>query len=256
MNNNNQINTPKKDQDSKKILTLVVLIAVFMLSTTGATYAYFAFTTPTATISGEAATASLVFTSGTGTDAGTAANVGPTNTTYTSQPMVPQISYTGTTNVLQKALTGATGKDKCVDANGNVICKAYTFGVANTSSAAVNVKGSITFNWSNPSTFANLRWKLMDSATAVTLSTKTAGTAFSTTAPIKAVKGSKVYFDTQNVFLSKTNGKKQYWLIVWIEETGGDQNNTDKGTWTATIAFDAFNTDGTSIGGLTSTITS
>ena len=55
---------------------------------------------------------------------------------------------------------------------------------------------------------------------------------------------------------SGTSQYKQYWLIVWIEESGSNQNSTDKGTWYATIEFEAFNESGTAIGGVTSTITS
>ena len=81
-----------------------------------------------------------------------------------------------------------------------------------------------------------------------------------------------LYFDTTNVALAANGGTKQYWLIVWIEETGQDQSQPigtnppveendqtsigDWGTWTATIAFDAVNESGTAIGGITSTITS
>lgn len=251
-------NIQKKEQDSKKILTLVILIAVFMVSTTGATYAYFAISaTISNQMSGTAATASLVITntpSGS-TNVSTIPYVAPTTTANQALKMVPQISYTGSTNVLQKAFNGASGKDKCVDANGNAICKAYTFVVKNLSTAAVDVRGYVQFSFSSGSTFTNLRWKLMDSATAVTLSTKTASSTFSATAPIIA-STSKVYFDTSNVALAEGNGNKQYWLIVWIEETGADQNATDKGTWYATVGFEAFNESGTSIGGITSTITS
>lgn len=274
MNNSNQINynqinntnqninsnNVKKDNDSKKILSLIVMIAVLMVTTTGATYAYFAISaSATNNITGTAATGAIIMTNGTATTAGVPALIAPTSTTYNTLPMVPQISYTGTTNVLQKAFNGASGKDKCVDANGNVICRAYTFAVRNNSTSSVDVRGSITFT---ASTFHNLRWKLMDSATAVTVSSATAGTSFSATAPIKAVHNSKVYFDTTNVALTPNGGTKQYWLIVWIEEINRDQGangaeaDRDTGTWYATIEFSAFNEAGSAIGGITSTITS
>lgn len=250
---NNKVN--REDNDSKKILTLIALIATLMITTTSATYAYFAITSPSNnSMTGTAATAGLIITNSTSSSTGAAPSlIAPTNSTYTSLPMVPQYSYRSSTNVLQKAFNGASGKDKCVDANGNVICRAYTFVVRNTSTAKVNVRGSVTFSFTN--TFTNLRWKLMDSATAVTVSSATAGTGFSTTAPIKATT-SKVYFDTSNVLLSANGGNKQYWFIVWIEETGADQNTTDKGTWYANISFDVFDTNGSTIGGITSTITS
>lgn len=257
------INTIKKDNDSKKIFTMLILILTLMVCTTGATYAYFAIgATATNNMTGTAATASLIITnSSTGTAAAAPSLIAPSNVTYTSLPIVPQISYTGSTNVLQKALTGASGKDKCVDANGNVICRAYTFYVRNLSSAAADIRGSIKFSYAT-NAFHNLRWKLMDSATTVTVSSGTVSSAFSTTAPINASNGTKIYFDTSNVALAKEGGTKQYWIIVWIEETGADQGSSagtslqDVGTWYATIQFEAFNEAGSAIGGITSTITS
>lgn len=252
------------DQDSKKIFTMLILVVTLVICTTSATYAYFAIgASAVNNITGTAASASLILTNSTSVNATTNEPpqlIAPATATYNTLPMVPQISYTGTTNVLQSALNGATGKDKCVDDNGNVICRAYTFVVKNLSSAAVDVRGSITFSYGAGSTFNNLRWKLMSSATAVTVSSSTASTTFSTTDPIKA-STSKVYFDTSNVDLTSNGGYKQYWLIVWIEEIGEDQGagasiaKRDVGTWYATIQFEAFNETNTAIGGITSTIT-
>lgn len=257
--NNNVI---KKDNDSKKIFGVIIMVLTLMICTTSATYAWFAISaSANNSISGAAAAVNQT-TYGYGLDfADSSGNsaaptyIAPATTTYQSKPMVPQISYTSSTNVLQKAFTGASGKDKCVDANGNVICKAYTFTIKNTTDAAVDVRGYIQFTFDSDSTFTNLRWKLMTSATAVTVSTATGSSNFSTTAPVIA-STSKIYFDTTNVALAANGGTKQYWLIVWIEETNANQNTTDVGTWYGTIGFDAFNESGTSIGGITSTITS
>ena len=239
-----------KNEVMKKNIMLIVLIAVLMVTATGATFAYFAFgATSTNAITGTAATASIEFrTSSTaGENSGIPSLIAPTNSTYTSLAMVPQKAYAGTngaTNVLQKALTGASGKDKCVDANGNVICRAYTFTITNMSTATAIVKGQIKFAWSSGGTFANLKWKLMTNATTVVAASGNAGAAATTSFQV---------FDS-NVSLTPAgtaNEKKQYWLIVWIEETGGTQNSVDKGSWYGTIEF--LSSDGT---GITSTITS
>ena len=134
----------KKDSDSKKILTLIVLIGVLMITTTSATYAYFAFSaTATNNMTGTAATASLVFqlNNNTNTTSGIPSLTAPTNSTYTSKPMIPQYAYNNSSSVLSSALTGASGKDKCVDGNGNVICRVYTFTIRNNSTATVKVNG-------------------------------------------------------------------------------------------------------------------
>ena len=242
-----------QSSDSKKIITLIVLILTVMVCTTSATYAYFAITSPTNnSMTGTAATAGLIITNtASGTANAAPQLIAPTKSTYTSKPLVPQKSYANSKNVLQLAFNGATGKDKCVDANDNAICRAYTFFVRNTSSAAVNVRGSVTFQ--NIANFTNLYWKLMDSATAVTVSSaaSTAQNAFSTTAPIHA-STSQVFFNTSNLYLAP-GASQQYWLIAWIEETGASQ--TDKGTFNISLKFDAYQ-GSSSIGGITSTITS
>ncbi len=257
------------EKDSKKIFTMLILVVTLAFCTTSATYAYFAIgATNNNTLTGTAATGSLIMTnSTTSSSAHSPDYVAPTKAANRSLPMVPQISHNGTTNVLQKAFDGATGKDKCVDDNGNVICKAYTFVVKNLGTSVVAVRGSIQFSYGSGN-FNHLRWKLMDSATEVTVSSSTVSTTFSDTAPIVAGT-SKIYFDKNKVSLSANGGAKQYWLIVWIEESGADQSHIepptgstspsesteDYGTWTATIAFEAVNNAGTAISGITSTIT-
>lgn len=245
-----------KNNDSRKIVTMIAIIFALVLCITGATYAYFAITAPSNnSITGTAATASLILTDTTGgtTDAAPAL-IAPTNATYISSPLVPQYSYRSATNILQKALVGA-GTDKCVDGNGNAVCRAYTFVVKNQSTAAINVKGKLKFQYSGTdSKFDNLRWKLMDSATNVTVSSDVASDVFSTTAPIKA-SNDYIYFDTTTVSLNANGGYKQYWLIFWIEESGTDQNATDKGNFNVDITFDVYDVAGNVVSGLTSTIT-
>lgn len=231
MNNKSE----QKNNDSKKIFTLIVLIATIMVSTTSATYAYFAFSASSNnSLNGTAATASLEFSA-------TPELIAPATATYNTKPMVPQHALSGTTNLLQKALTGVSGKDKCVDANNNAVCRAYSFTIKNSSSATAVLRGRIKFTWAASSSFANLKWKLMTSATSVSASSGNSGTAATT---------SFQNFET-NISLAP-NATKQYWILVWIEETGTTQNSTDYGTWFGTIEF-INNTDGS---GITSTITS
>lgn len=231
-----------KNNDSKKILTLIILIATIMISTTGATYAYFAFSASSNnTITGTAATASISFSA-------TPSLIAPpsTATDYTTKPMVPQKALNGSTNVLQKALTGVkpTGESAvipCVDANKNVVCRAYTFTIKNDSTATAVLRGRIKFNWASGSSFTNLKWKLMTNATTVAASSGNAGLSATT-----------AFQDFETNISLAPDGTKQFWVIVWIEETGAVQNSTDYGTWYGTIEF-INNTDGS---GLTSTITS
>ncbi len=247
-NNSNNIES-NKNSDSKKILTLVILIATLMITTTGATYAYFAISaTATNNITGTAATANLAFqlSNSATTTSGTPSLTAPSST-YASKPMVPQYAYNNSTNVLAKALTG-TSNNKCVDANGNVICRVYTFTIRNNSTATAVVNGKIKFT--NPTT--NLKWALMSNATTVPTITS------ATDSDIKAASTSETTF-VSNLSLTPSGGVtstspasgsyKQYWIIFWINETGSSQ--TDSGTWSATISFTSSNGSG-----ITSTITS
>ena len=233
-----------KNKDTKKITTLIILIVTLMVCETGATYAYFAFSVSSNnTLTGTAATASLEFTAPPSLTL-------PSNSNYTSKPMVPQKSLVGTTNVLQKAVTGVkpTGESAvipCVDGNGNVICRVYTFTIKNTSTATAVLKGQIKFDWGANNTAANwyenLKWKLMTNAGTVNVSSS--DTAKSAT---------KAWQNFATSLSLAPNASKQYWVVVWIEEIGSSQNNTDKGTWTASIQF-INNVDNS---GITSTITS
>lgn len=223
-----------KDKDTKKIATVFILIVALILCETGATYAYFQVTaTSNNTLTGTAATANLVFTT-------TPTLIAPTNSSYVNGKMVPQKSLNGSTNVLQLAFNGASGKDKCVDGNNNVICRAYSFVIKNSSTATVVVKGQVQFTWGDSDTYTNLKWKLMTNSTTVAVASGNEG--------ITVSKNTWQNFAT-NVSLAP-NGTQQYWIIVWIEETGGIQNTTDKGTWYASIKF-----EDNAGQGITSTIT-
>ena len=230
-----------QNKDSKKILTLIVIIATLMICETGATYAYFAFSAVSNnSLTGTAATASLSLTT---------PGLTLPSSTYATKPMVPQKSLNGSTNVLQKAIEGGipSGSTKvpCVDANSNVICRVYSFTIQNTSTAGAVLKGQIKFDWGANNTAANwyenLKWKLMTSSSSVTISSSS---------PANSATKAWQNFATNSSLAP--NASQQYWIVVWIEEIGSAQNNTDKGTWTASIQF-INNIDGS---GITSTITS
>lgn len=207
----------KSNTDTKKILATFVMIITLMFCTTSATYAYLAFTASNNVATGTVATSGLTLTVAQqtlgGTKSGTAGTV-----------MVPQLS---------SSLGTAMGTDyKCVDANGNIVCKVYKIDVSTNSTATIPTKGTITFT--NPTT--NLKWQLASGAT--TLGSVGAATAATTSA---------AQFATPT--FTSTTKSFTYYIVIWINETNSEQ--TDSGTWTATIAFNTAN--GT---GITSTITS
>lgn len=238
MNNMTHVQTNDQDSDSKKIFTMLVLIFTLMICTTGATYAYFAISATNNTMTGTAASASLTLTV-------TQATLKSSNTNV----MVPQ---------LESSLgTAMNSTNKCVDGNGNIVCKAYTITITNASTAAVTVKGTIQF--SGNGSMPNLKWRKATAATtlgttdvSVAVGTNTttaydipAGTACSVNSTTKKDVG------CTSIPLKKTGvsgNSATYYIVVWINETGSQQ--TDTGTWRGTIRFEG--TDGT---GITSTIT-
>lgn len=226
----------KKDNDTKKISFVVIAILVIMVTTTSSTYAFFALSnTATNNITGTVATASLVFGTTCGSNSAPSL-IAPATSTYQNSPMVPQYAYNNSKNVLQLAFNGQSGKDKCVDANNNAICRAYTITVKNCSTAGAHLTGKISFT--NPTT--NLKWKVMTNATTVAVTS-------ATDTNIKSATTTDQVFVADSGLIAP-NGTASYSIIFWIQETGAAQ--TDSGTWYATIKFDS-----SAGGGITSTIT-
>lgn len=290
MNNNNQINynqinnpnqninsnNVKQDNDSKKILSLIVMIAVLMVTTTGATYAYFAISASNNNVLiGNAATASISLTVQEADLGGTKSGATKTNV------MVPQLSTTGSAT---SALSAAIGSNyKCVDANGNTVCKVYTITITNNSSAAVRLNGTIQFlapkdGTAGANTYTNLSWRKITSTTSLGTGTdikitnasngaivsnntandcSTTGSHCSKIYDIPAADGTTCDVTNNStgctrISLAAGGGSTTYYIVVWINETVTTaQNTTDKGEWVGIISFQGEN--GT---GITSTITS
>lgn len=231
-----------KDNDTRKIFTVMVLIFTLMICTTGATYAFFALTASNNTATGTLANASLTLTVTQATAGGEDSGSTKTNV------MVPQKEA-----ALGTAMGSASKKDyKCVDGNGNTVCKVYTVTVTNGSSAAVRVVGYIQF--SGNSSMDNLRMRRVTNVT--TLGSYTTASVGKTTSlwDLVATTGSACTVGTASspgtcqVETIAAGANKTYYFVVWINETGVSQ--ADAGTWRGTITFQGEN--GT---GITSTIT-
>ena len=236
------INKQKNNGDSKKILTLIILIGVLMVTTTGATYAYFALTVSnTTTVTGTAATTGLSLSV-------TEAALKSSNTGV----MVPQLSTA--------VGTAMTSSNQCVDGNGNIVCKVYTITVTNSSTSNVVVNGTIKFTATTAVSTGttNLKWKRVAATqSAGTSTTGSYSDVSATTAETDLISGtactpSSSSSGCTDVALGKStasNKSQTYYIVVWINETGSAQ--TDSGTWKATIKFEGDNGKG-----VTSTITS
>lgn len=221
-------NIEKKNNDSKGITLITVGILTIIVAIAGATFAFFQVTATNNNITGESAYKADNLE----------LKVTLSSTTATGK-LVPQLEKTGTTNILQKAVTGATGKGSCIDANGNTICKVYTITVTNKTSTKFYVTGTLSLVAEN---MPNLKWATGTSATAGFDGTSTTTVHPKTDTSLAS-----------NVELAG-GASKSYFIVVWISETGEAQ--TDSGTFTGTVTFNGYSTSGTTVSGVTSTIRS
>ena len=221
-------NIKSQNNDGKGITLITVGILTIIVAIAGATFAFFQVTATNNNITGESAYVANNLE----------LKVTLSSTAATGK-LVPQLEKTGTTNILQKAVTGATGKGSCIDANGNTICKVYTITVTNKTSTKFYVTGTLSLVAEN---MPNLKWATGTSATA-----GFDGTSTTTVHP-------KNYTSlVSNVELAG-GASKSYFIVVWISETGAAQ--TDSGNFTGTVTFNGYSTSGTTVSGITSTIRS
>ena len=120
-----------KNNDTKKIATLVILILTVMISTTGATHAYFQISASNTTaMTGTAATVELSLEV-------TRETPDTTKWNASNKVMVPQLST---------ALgTAMNATNKCVDGNSNVVCEVFKIVITNGSTSSVRLRGAVFF---------------------------------------------------------------------------------------------------------------
>lgn len=229
--------------EGKKIFTktqlTVTLILILFLSVTSATYAYFAISaTDTNTITGSAATVNLTLT---------VTKLFPTTNNTNTGVLVPQLSVSeNNSSPLSTAL-----KNGCVDANQNVVCQVYKIIIENVGGTATQVVDGMVSFYSNSAmttsintNMPNLKWKLIDSV--------------DTDIPVNSVLGTRAdnaAVSEETDFVSNltlvTNAKYEYYMIIWIDETGEDQPTDEGNSFFGKIEFNSSN--GT---GVTSTFSS
>lgn len=190
---------------------------VLFFCITGATYAYFAISAvDNTTITGAAATVNLTLD---------VKKIFPATDDNTGV-LVPQLSTSASaSSPLSTAL-----KNGCVDANKNVVCQVYRISIQNKGGSATQVvDGKILFysdatlKTNVHTAMPNLKWKLIDSADAVTPANSVLGSRSDLEANDNSSNGKFV----SSLSLA-TNVIRNYYVIIWINETGTDQ--TDKST--------------------------
>ena len=212
----NMNNNVRKENDSKKIVTMIIMVCVLMLCTTGATYAYFALSATNTSVAGTAATANLTLA---------VSKIKPTGTG--SEKLVPQYSYNNSTNTLKSAVDA-----NCIDGNNNLVCQVYTIVLTNNSGAFILTADSMT----------NLKWYKIARGSGTTPTT-----TYTYPTTTSAYGNLKAYTHLDSARELNAGASYYYVVVVWLEETGEAQ--TDSGSFSGTISFNS--SDG---GGLTSTI--
>ena len=190
-------------KSSKKLLIFEIICVLIVIGIIGYTYSFFSVTTKNdSVIYGEAASVNLTLT---------VTKLSPGN----NKGLVPQLD-----NYITSAVTGRKGS--CVDDNSNNVCQVYKITLKNNGSSSVFVTGTLALDAKNN---PNLKWAEI--------------TDITNPAQKSAYNKSSYSLLTSNEFYNE-NEEKNYYIVVWISETGLIQ--TDNGTFSGVVKFE--NTDG------------
>ena len=204
-----------ENNNGKGIFYGVIGVATLVVAIIGATFAYFSATATNDTvIQGNAAQIGLnLEVEKVSTDA--AAGLIPMNDADVS-----------------KGLKGdaATSSKMCVDKNGNTVCQVYQITVTNNGTATAVVNGTLNITGT---TFANLKWQLLNGTESSSLSTTTTYNPIATT--------------TLDTGASLTaSGSKTYFVMIWISNLSSDQSSDDTGSFTGSVTFNSADGAGVS----------
>ena len=214
------------ENNGKGIFYGVIGVATLIVAIIGASFAFFSASAEnTGSINGTAAKAGLT--------------LDVTEVTTGTGVMVPQLS-----TAIQSAVTGTDSKS-CIDGNGNTVCKVYKITVTNTGTSATVLYGTLALAAEDGSTMTNLMWgKGTDGTTGY-------GATYAYTEQ-DLVNPGESGNDALTLQAAGTAGASQdYYVVVFINETKGNQNTTDTGSFKGTVSFNSAEGSG-----VTSTFTS
>ena len=210
-----------EENKSKGIFLGVVGVATLIVSIIGATFAYFV-----ANASGN-----------TGKVQAGAANVAGTLTLTETvdyrQNMIPVTETIMKTSYKRTDAATGTGTGRCEGyskAGGNTVynlCSIYQFTVSNTASIAQTIYASLT---ANTNTFTNLKYCIFEGEAGTSDAEKVACKNM----PTAGNTDSNIF----NELIPATTGTHTYTLVMYINETEGDQTSADSGkAFTGTISI-------------------
>lgn len=200
-----------ENNNGKGIFYGVIGVATLVVAIIGATFAYFTATaTNDNTIAGSAATVGL--------------NLAVEKvTTAASGDLIPLDQESPADEAQLPLALKAT--QSCVDDNGNTVCQVYKITVTNNGNSTAVLSGTLTITGAS---FQNLRWTLLDDATTYSSS------------PINPIATTEL----EDSISLNGSGSQEYYVAIWIEETGVPQNDTDKGSFTGEVSFNTAGGDG------------
>jgi hypothetical protein len=229
-NQQNQINNGISS-NSRKVLYIAVAVAALFVAAISGTFAYFtASASNNTTINGTlaATTLSLAVTKLDNASAANGTNLIPMDTT----------TYAN--------LNTALGSS-CVDSNGYTACQVYRIAITvPANSPQIAITGTVNIAANSGSAMPNLTYALLRAQdTGTTAATVSGLTTSATYYSAKATLGNDLTFTSIDLTSNPSNGylaatttataTYNYYVIVWLEDTGSAQNDTDKGSFTGTV---------------------
>ena len=220
----------RENRKGPGVFYAVIGVATLVVAIIGATFAYFSVTLNSAdnAVNGT-----------TGQGAADKLTLEVTPKTETTGKLIPLKNATQMGTALTKS---------CVDDNHNTVCRVYEVKVTNAGDNSVRLKGTLNLTGST-----NMKWKLI-----------TAANSDNASATVNGLGVSEI---VGNVLVGNVapDNVADYFLVVWLEETGNQQDAAEANettgvtaeantAFTGKVTFDAVDAAGNpTVGGLTAT---
>lgn len=210
------------------IFYAVTGVATLVVAIIGATFAYFsAVTAPNTEITGTTAEIEAM-------------ELDVTPIIDPEALLVPQYEA-----AIEDAIVGSE-KGKCVDENGNGVCKVYRIDIKNPGSAAIASKGTLKLEAADgTSAFTNLKWALITAGVSgkttadVTVTAEQLAVNTGFTQAQGASEIAKPLLAVNDSAEGTGDDEAVYYVVVWLEESGqAEQQKVDHGTFKGTVTWE------------------
>ena len=220
-----------KNNRGNGIFLGVIGVATLIVAIIGATFAYFSASTNSANnaITVNSTTVSLDFDD--------------TVNKNLKTNLIPAVEGIATYGAISKTYLANEDEEQCIDDNGNEICSVYEFTIGNPSTTVTqDLTVSLVVQTNS---FGNLKYKIYEGTTDARDGVTQLDVSDDITPVVEATEFGAANSTTKIDELSISyapNTTHTYTMIIWIDETGGDQTNdsaTDGTTGDAGRGFSA-----------------